>query len=114
MTAARTFVSQSGRQWRVELFELPPGIGVRTADGYILASAVLRFSSGEVTLDLAAYPSDWPDCSEETLVSLLRMAKVPAFVQVGTTPADIVQPTKDEVRDRRDAAEPGRETPPGS
>jgi hypothetical protein len=114
MPAARTFVSPSGRQWDVELFELPPGIGVRTADGEISPSAVLRFTSGEITLDLATYPADWTDCSEEALVSLLRTARVPAFVQVGPSPADIVQTRNDEVRHRRDAGETGRETPPRS
>ena len=82
---ARTFASPSGRQWTVGLFDLPPGIGVRTPEGTIATQAILRFVSDDLTLDLAVFPKDWGDNAGQELVSLLRSATVPAFVQVPTT-----------------------------
>jgi hypothetical protein len=80
----KTFVSPSGREWTVGVFELPLGVGVRTANGTISMNPVLRFVSGDVTLDLAQVPSDWASRSGQELVSLLRMAAVPAFVRLTT------------------------------
>jgi hypothetical protein len=78
----RRFTSPSGRHWTVEVFELPPGVGVRSATGVVATNAVLRFTSGDVTLDLPTVPRDWYERDEQGLIEFLRLANVPDFVRL--------------------------------
>ena len=82
-TRVRTFWSPSGRQWTAELYELPRGVGVRTPHGIVPAKAVVRFSTGDLTLDLHSFPADWASRSDEQLIALLRKACSPAFAPRG-------------------------------
>jgi hypothetical protein len=79
----RKFWSPSGRHWTAELYELPRGVGVRRGGTIIPAKAVVRFSSGDLTLDLASYPGDWAHRSDDELIELLRKAYPPAFAPLG-------------------------------
>jgi hypothetical protein len=98
----KTFVSPSGREWTVGILELPLGVGVRMANGTISTSSILRFVSGDVTLDLAEIPSDWASYSGHELVRLLRMAVAPAFVQLVTGKSER------SIRDPRSAEQPSQ------
>ena len=76
----RTFRSPSGRDWTVEVYELPAGVCVRSTSGADLATkAILRFQSADVTLDLCSIPERWESLSDEELVTLLRSASPPTF-----------------------------------
>jgi len=78
----RTFRSPSGRDWTVEVYALPAGIAVRSANGLQSATkAVLRFQSSDVTLDLRTVPEHWDSLTDEELVALLRTASPPTFVR---------------------------------
>ena len=76
----RTFRSPSGRDWTVEVYELPAGVCVRSTSGADLATkAILRFQSADVTLDLCTIPERWESLPDEELVNLLRSASPPIF-----------------------------------
>jgi hypothetical protein len=83
----RRFTSTSGREWTVEVFEVPQGVAVRSATG-VVTNAVLRFTASDVTLDLPNVPHDWYDCDEQSLMELLRLANVPGFVRLGSESSD--------------------------
>jgi hypothetical protein len=85
----RTFRSPSGREWTARTYEAPVGFGVRTDSGDIVTGTILRFRSGDLTLDLAVVPCDWASRSENDLVDLLRSATVPAFVPLGSADAQV-------------------------
>lgn len=68
----------------MEVYEVPAGVGVRTPHGTIRVNAVLRFTSGDVTLDLPRFPVDWPDMKDHSLMALLRLANAPAFAALDT------------------------------
>lgn len=59
----RTFRYPGGRIWVASLMQ-DPG----------MSSPVLRFSAGSRGIDLAEWPKDWVDYSDEKLVQLLRKA----------------------------------------
>ena len=84
----RRFTTPNGRHWTAEVYEVPSGLGVRTAGGVVPAQSVLRFSSGDLTLDLVDYPLDWTDRSVEDLVALVRQAKPPSFTILASNPND--------------------------
>lgn len=65
---SRTFTSPSGRQWTAALAAAPVRIGT---------AVVLRFTSGELVLDLEDWPVDWDTFSDADLVLLLRAANPP-------------------------------------
>src|SRR5687767_328346 len=75
----RRIKTESGREWNVEVFEVPPGYGVRTQDG-VNSEYLLRFECEDVALDLSSFPSDWARRTDEELVTLLRNATTPSFV----------------------------------
>jgi hypothetical protein len=74
-----SFRSPAGRQWLAGVYELPPMVDVQATPG---AHRVLRFSSGEITLDLAEFPVRWDELSTDGLVRLLRTASAPSFKPV--------------------------------
>ena len=74
----RSFTSPSGRAWMASLVELPkmtPEVPVQE---------VLRFTSGELALDLYEWPSDWERFTEPALVQLVRQAQPPHLGFPGT------------------------------
>ena len=78
----RIFRSPSGRDWTVEVYELPAGVCVRSTSGADLATkAVLRFQSADVTLDLCTVPQHWESLTDDELITLLRSASPPTFVR---------------------------------
>jgi hypothetical protein len=96
---ARIFRSPSGREWAARIYEVPAGFGVRTDSGEVVTGTILRFRSGDLTLDLSVVPCDWASRSEEDLVDLLRSATVPAFVPLGSADAQLPSaPTGGRVR----------------
>jgi hypothetical protein len=93
------FRSPSGREWIARTYEVPVGFGVRTDSGDIVTGTILRFRSGDLTLDLSFVPCDWVSRSEEDLVDLLRSATAPAFVPLSPTDAQLPSaPTRGRVR----------------
>jgi hypothetical protein len=79
---ARFFTSPSGRDWTVQLLEVPSDVAVQTINGPHPGRRVLRFTSHDITLDLADIPANWGDCTDGELVALLRVATTPAFTPV--------------------------------
>ena len=70
--ATRSFRSPSGRAWMAYLF---PG-GAEPAPSRA-AVAVLRFRSGDLVLELSAFPADWLQLPDEALIELARRAQPP-------------------------------------
>lgn len=62
----RSFRYPGGEIWRASIFEATPD-----------ALPALRFSSESQTLDLASYPVDWADLSDDGLVALMQLARSP-------------------------------------
>jgi len=62
----RSFRYPGGEVWRASIVE-------ESVD----APPVLRFSSESHTLDLASWPPDWADLSNEGLVALMQLARPP-------------------------------------
>jgi hypothetical protein len=79
---ARFFTSPSGRDWTVQLLEVPSDVAVQTIKGPHPGRRVLRFTSHDITLDLADFPANWADRTDEELVALVRVATTPAFTPV--------------------------------
>jgi hypothetical protein len=75
----RTFRSPTGREWLAEVYALPPTVDVQSIPG---SQQVLRFTSADITLDLADFPKNWNELGIDGLVWLLRMANAPAFKPV--------------------------------
>lgn len=75
----RTFAGPGGRTWTAQLFTFPRARA--TADharpDAVDAETVLRFTAGELVLDLAEWPSDWVEWPEEQLLALVRRANPP-------------------------------------
>ena len=67
--ATRSFRSPSGRAWMAYLF--PGGASAGRA------GAVLRFRSGDLVLEVAAFPADWLQLPDDALVELARRAQPP-------------------------------------
>ena len=65
MQFARTFRYPGGRYWSVAEW------GTDRADGSAEGRRVLRFTSGRRSLDLASWPRDWQDYTDEELTTLL-------------------------------------------
>lgn len=81
LSPRRAFRGPSGRAWSAQVFHFPasspssaPGAALRTR---ARTSAVLRFTSGEVVLDLEEWPEDWMQLTDEELVALVRQANPP-------------------------------------
>jgi hypothetical protein len=74
--AVRTFRSPTGREWSVEVFDLPPSVGPSALPA---AHQVLRFTSAAIILDLADFPADWNQLGTDELVRLVRLAGTPSF-----------------------------------
>lgn len=64
LTVVRTFRYPGGRLWSAAI----------APHSDIAVGAVLRFTAGARTIDLAAYPRDWPDLPDDSLIDLLRHA----------------------------------------
>lgn len=64
LNVVRTFRYPGGRIWGVCVITHPENGG----------SPVLRFAAGARSIDLANWPKDWVDYSNEDLVALLRLA----------------------------------------
>lgn len=78
--AMREFSSPSGRRWTARLYFFPnTGTGLHGAPSALTSGSVLRFASGDLTLDLADWPDDWHQSSDTDLVVLLRQATTPTF-----------------------------------
>lgn len=76
----REFVSPSGRCWTARLFYFPSaGTGLAGLTPPLTSGSVLRFESGDLTLDLADWPNDWLRAGDAELVALLRRATTPTF-----------------------------------
>lgn len=76
----RQFISPSGRAWTARLFYFPGALNAASEHTSAPAShSVLRFESEGITLDLADWPSDWLDRSDEELVALVRAAQPPDY-----------------------------------
>ena len=63
LSVLRTFRYPSGRIWVVCVMQDPGS-----------PASVLRFTAGSRNIDLADWPKDWPDYSDDQLVELLRHA----------------------------------------
>jgi len=63
LSVLRTFRYPGGRIWVVCVMQ-DPGT----------SPSVLRFTAGSRNIDLADWPKDWPDYSDDQLVELLRRA----------------------------------------
>ena len=66
MQFARTFRYPGGRYWSVAEWA-----GTDRGDAAVEGRRVLRFTSGRRSLDLASWPRDWQDYTDEELTSLL-------------------------------------------
>lgn len=67
---SRTFTSPSGRRWTVALAVAPAVSGADLA-------VVLRFTSGDLVLDVGDWPADWETLSDDALVELARKGQPP-------------------------------------
>ena len=77
----RDFTASDGRRWRANLHYLPAGsTGLVGHDVVLASTSVLRFTSDDLTLDLADWPDDWFQLPDEGLVTLLHRATGPAFL----------------------------------
>jgi hypothetical protein len=84
----RSFGSPSGRQWTAIIYELPPNVSVTATKQHLRAPSVLRFASEGVTLDLADYPANWSELTDDDLVGLLRRATTPSFSPTSISDSD--------------------------
>lgn len=76
----REFKSPSGRPWLARLFYFPNTTsGSPRASLPATSGSVLRFQSDDLTLDLADWPDDWLQMSDDDLLGLLRLATTPTF-----------------------------------
>ena len=76
--AERTFMSPRGREWRVRLHEChKAGGGVTT---------VLRFTAGDIVVDLEEWPPDWKMLSREQFALMLLDAEPPRRLGKGERP----------------------------
>jgi hypothetical protein len=64
LRVVRSFANPVGEVWRATLVERGPG-----------GAPVLRFASESRIVDLASWPKDWVDSSDERLAELLRLAQ---------------------------------------
>lgn len=64
LSVVRSFRYPGGEVWRASVVEDAPE-----------RRPVLRFSSASQTLDLASWPADWADLSNEALVALMQRAR---------------------------------------
>lgn len=64
LTVVRTFRYPGGRVWSAAI----------APHSDIAVGPVLRFTAGARTIDLARYPRDWPDLTDDSLINLLRYA----------------------------------------
>ena len=76
--AARTFASPRGREWTVRQHERLGAGGSR--------EVVLRFTSGDATVDLARWPENWRTASLEDYALMLLDAEPPRRPDRGTMP----------------------------
>ena len=83
----RTFTSPSGRAWTAAIFRLPPSAEAAGDAARESETAVLRFRSSDVVLDLADFPADWASLPDAALVSLARQGAPPRFVPPREDPA---------------------------
>lgn len=81
----RTFVSQSGLHWIARVVDVPYTELHRTGKVSQGERTVLRFSSGDVVLDLPEWPDDWASMGDESLLALCRRARAP----IGGTREDV-------------------------
>ena len=65
----RTFLSPRGREWTVRIHECLDRFGAE--------QKVLRFTSGDVVVELSQWPDDWQSASVEQLAMLLLDANPP-------------------------------------
>ena len=76
--ARRTFLSPRGREWTVRVHECLDRFGAE--------QKVLRFTSGDVVMELSQWPDDWRTASVEQFAMLLLDANPPRRRGVGTGP----------------------------
>lgn len=67
----RTFISPSGRAWTATTIELPRMLPTEPVQH------ILRFTSGDLALDLEHWPADWSTLGDDALVHLVRQARPP-------------------------------------
>lgn len=67
---SRTFTSPSGRTWTVTITVAQVQRGT---------VQVLRFTSGDLVLDMESWPPDWTKLREHELAQLVRAAKPPWY-----------------------------------
>lgn len=76
--ARRTFVSPKGREWTVRIHECMDRAGEE--------QAVLRFTSGDVVVELSEWPDDWYSASVEQFAMMLLDANPPRRRKKGEGP----------------------------
>ena len=74
----RTFVSPRGRQWTVRVHECLDKKGDHTT--------VLRFTSGDLIVELSDWPANWREASVADYALMLLDAELPRRVRTGSTP----------------------------
>ena len=74
----RTFASPRGRQWTVRLHECLDRAGQR--------EVVLRFTAGDIVVDLKGWPDDWQRASMEQYAMMLLDAEAPRKLEAGQGP----------------------------
>jgi hypothetical protein len=74
----RTFTSPRGRNWTVRLHECLDRSGAHTT--------VLRFTCGDLIVELTDWPSTWRTATVEEFAMMLLDAELPVRVVTGATP----------------------------
>jgi hypothetical protein len=105
----RTFTSPSGRAWTAAIFRLPPSAEAAGDAAREAETAVLRFRSSDVVLDLTDFPADWASLPDAALVALARQGAPPRFVPPREDPAaraarEVRTAVRDAVRDAGEVA----------
>lgn len=73
----RRFRGSTGRVWTAQLYSNPGAGEEAPSSAQWRARTVLRFTSDDIVLELADWPENWLEVSDEELAALARRANPP-------------------------------------